>query len=220
MAEQYPREYEYVDGNAVKFGLGGRKVPIPPEWVRNRITLPPRGKNACLSKEIADLYPAPVRETLVKYVSQWPQVKKSGTDLIVAGSIPSRRLRWAAAAVMNEVVMRYGAISAISTEWFGVGRLNFLQDARDKRADEYAPIRNRIFKAKLLMVENPLGIDRNSAAFWFVKALYQHRYDNQLPTITTLSTDVREGWDGVRRALGPDIADTLRENNHGFIAHY
>lgn len=217
---EFTRKYDYVDGAKIRLNLKGRQIPVPPEWVRLRSNVPKRGQHACLSKEIADLYPDQVRETMVKYVSEWPDVRKSGTDLIIAGRVPSRRLRWAASAVVNEIVMRYGAVSAITTEWFSPGNLSWLLDARSSKADEYGPIRNRILGRKLLFIENPLAIDNGSEGMWFLRALYQHRYDNQLPTITTLSTDVSEGWETVRRGLGPDITDILRDNNHGFIAHY
>ena len=218
----HPRQYEYVDGAKVKRSLAGRQIPVPPDWVRHRAEVPDRAKLACLSKEIADLYPESVRTVLVKYVSEWPLVKQSGADLLVVGTVPSRRLRWAASAVVNEIVMRYGMDSVITTRWFSPGNLSWLLDARTSHAPEYAPIRNAILNRKLLFVENPLAVDNNSDGMWFLRALYQHRYDNQLPTITTLTTDLAggNGWAEIRRGLGPDITDILRENNQGYIAHY
>jgi hypothetical protein len=221
MAE-YEIGYEYVDGGLILPPFAGRKMPRPPVWVRQRMKerVPDRARDACLSKEIADLYPAQVREVLVKYVVDWPLIRKSGADLLIAGPVTARRQRWAATAVMNEIVMRYGGNSAISVDWFGGGRHRFLLDARDKKMDEYMPIRNRILKVKLLMIENPLSVERESEGHWFLRAIYQHRYDNRLPTITTLPADLSEGWGAVKKVLGPDITDILRENHFQYLAHY
>lgn len=218
--EEFPRQYEYVDGAVIMPRLAGQKIPIPPEWVRLRSDMPQRAKFACLSKEIAHLYPAQVREVLVRYVREWPTIRQSGTDLIIAGRVSTRKLRWAASAVVNEIVMRYGQVSALSTYWFSPGNLTWLVDAREAGAEEYAPIRNRILNRKLLFVENPLAIGENGEGRWFLQALYEHRYNNQLPTITTLPVDLNWGWDDVRKVLGNDVTDILRENHEDFLAHY
>lgn len=216
---EYTREYEYVKGEVIRSNLVGRKIPVPPAWVRQRSCVPKRSSLACLSKEISDMYPGEVREVLVQYVRDWPLIRSAGSDLVVAGAVPMRRLQWAAGAVVNEVVMRYAPICPLTVDWFSPGGLSWLLDARTSRSDAYAPIRNQLLNRKLLYVEDPLVIGKDSEGMWFLRALYQHRYDNQLPTITSLPYSVNvHGWSAVQDILGKAIADILKENH--YLAHY
>lgn len=116
MSTACPIQYEYIDGEKILSSLAGRSIPIPPEWVRQRVENPDFYKMACLSKEIEHLYPKSVRDVLVSYVWDFPELCRRGTNLIIAGPTPYRKRRWAAAAVVNELTMRWSQRMPISIE--------------------------------------------------------------------------------------------------------
>jgi hypothetical protein len=213
---EYPITYEYVDGRSIALPWAGQMVPVPPKWVQDRTDVPQRMKLACLSAEIADIYPDAVRPRLVEYVREWPSIRDAGTDLLITGIVPNRRRLWAGAAVMNEITMRYSNWSAVSTAWLAIRGIHWMMDARSKSTEAYQAFRNRVMNAKLLLVEDLFLLGPSSEHRWFLESLYQHRFDNKLSTITTLNTAVEKDWSKVRNLIGPTITEILSTNHEQF----
>lgn len=220
--ENYPIEYEVVAGEIISPAWKGKEVPVPPEWVRNYATVTERYKYACLAKELEDYYPTEVREKLVEYVKNWPEIRQLGQDMVIAGNVPHVRRVWTAAAVMNEIIMRFGPRMNLTTSWLSVrSGLSWLLDAKDRRAEEYVAFRNRALHAKLLLVDNPLLARRGTDGGWFIQALYEHRFEHRLPTISTLPFIWDEdGRAKTKRILGSDITHYIESNGADYIINW
>lgn len=215
------RTYSYKLGTDIHPEFPATQFPVPPEWVQERAKVPTLAKDACLAIEAAPLFPAQVREILVSYVKDYgTRVTKHGSHLVIAGRTTHRRRNWAAAAVMNEITMRYDGVLPVATEWVGVERMNWMLDQKQKKEEGYYNLRNHLSKVPLLFIEDPLRIENNRDLRTIVEMLYSLRADHKLPTITTLKTDVREDWSVVEDNCGSYIADTLESSHHGYLAHY
>jgi hypothetical protein len=219
MAE-FPAEYERVDGAEINPRLDARKnVPVPPKWVRDRVSVPHDCEWATLSNELLDFYPPHIRDCLVKYVKDWRVNQRVGDSVLINGPASYRTRIWAAAAVVNEVVMRYSQFGNISTKWINVGMIKRLV-MMDKRKDpEYPAYWNQFLNAGLLLVIDP---SRAITYDWIhLETLYENRLEKRLPTITTFTTPVlQKDWTHVREILGDFITDALAETTKGHIAHY
>jgi hypothetical protein len=218
---EYPIGYEYLPGERISMAWAGQMVPVPPKWVMDRTDVPDRMKYACLSEDLAGTYPAEVRPLLVEYVKSWPLVRSSGVDMLITGRVPNKRRSWAGSAVVNEIVMRYSNVMGISVAWFSMRGLHWLMDARHKGSDAYNAMRNRILNSGLLLVEDLLALQPQSPNRWFMEALYQHRFDNMLPTITTLNTEIEgNDWSHVQRIVGPTMTEYLSTNYEQFLVQF
>jgi hypothetical protein len=218
---EYPIGYEYVPGERIALSWSGETIPVPPKWVQDRSDVPQRMKLACLSADLKDAFPKGVRAILVDYVKQWPQVKESGTDLVITGRVPNHRRLWAGSAVLNEVVMRYSNVMGVSVAWLANRGLHWMMDAKVKHMESYNSMRNRLLNSSLLLVEDLYLLPPSSDHWWFMNALYQHRFDNKLPTITTLNTRIENGdWSKLKSYVGPVITEILATNHEHFHAQF
>jgi hypothetical protein len=218
----YPIVYEYRDGSEVHPEWAGQQVPVPPEWVRQRTGLTRGCELACLSPELKDRFSPEIRKGLVAYVRDYERVRRDGANLLVCGSGASFRLRqWAAAATLNEIVMRWSSRYDLSASWLSMRTLRYALDAKLERAETYFQMRNRFFSSKLLLVEEPLRAPAGSEERRFLEYVYEHRYNAKLPTITTLSTDLVDAdFTIVKALLGPYITEVLEASHYGYIVNF
>lgn len=207
--QDFPIEYEYVDGSVIASEYAGHQMPIPPTWVREWAKVPSKVQYACLANELEDFYRG-YREPLVNYVKGWVQHVQYGHGLLIAGPLPSRMRTWMAAAVVNEIVMRFGPRMGLACAWFSIPRgLPLVLDARARQSEEYLGMRNRFLNAKLLLVEGLDAVSRLDDGKWFIEMLYDHRYNFQLPTITTATGEVE--WRYWERKLGSALANAVKD---------
>lgn len=219
--DEYPIEYDYVPGQRVALSWAGGDVPVPPKWVQDRADVPERMKLACLSSDLSEAYPTKVRDVLVDYVRNWTDIRESGTDLLITGRVPNHRRLWAGSAVLNEITMRYSNRMGVSTGWLAIRGLHWLMDAQAKGGDSYTAMRNRVLNVKLLLIDDLFQLPPSSKHRWFLESLYQHRFDQKLPTITTLNTEIVGGdWSTVRKLIGPSITEILSTNHEHFFAQF
>lgn len=220
---EYPPTYEYRAGDDIHPDLAGMRVPVPPPWVRARVSVPDRCEFATLGKEVEDFYPRAVRDACVAFVKDWAgPVRKYGAHLVVAGRGTYLKRSWAAAAVIHEIVMRFGATSDISAGWVGSGAiLHALAQKGAKGDDTYNAIRSRLMQTKLLLVEDPMRLAGNSDARWLLEGVYDHRDAKKMPTITTLATDLADrDWGALKPYLGYHIPEVLETNAYDYIANF
>lgn len=206
----YPMEYEWVDGETFRPDLEGRTIPIPPKWVRDRVNLP--FPNATLSAAVEDFYDQKAREILVSYIKDWPSVLQYGKHLVIAGGGNYKARTWAASAVMNEIIMRYGATQDISAGWIGNASLAYLMDARGRKDESYHLIKNKVLRTRLLLVEDPSRNSMDQDVRFFLNALYEYRDDKKLPTITTLPVTVQDDFKKMKAAMGVYLTELLSTN--------
>jgi hypothetical protein len=218
---QYPTAYERADGGIVAEAWKGKDIPVPPAWVKQFTTLPRGTEAATLAKELSNAFPKSVRDVLVRYVKEWPRVLEFGHHLVLIGPRATwKRRQWAAAATANEIIMRYAPRSDVTQQFLSVPLLRGLLPYKKNRFDHYAAFRSKILGAKLLVVEDPLNLQADSEERWFMDDLYQIRANNKLPTITTFAQASKdEGFEHVRRILGPYVAEIL-EHHGNYRAHF
>lgn len=218
MLEEFPPTYERVDGQLVSKKLKGN-VPVPPKWVRDRNDVPEGCEWATLAKELQNYYPEYVRDTLVDYVKDWPAISRLGTSLLLSGLVPERTLVWAGAAVMNEIVMRFGTFAQITTGWINSATIQRLLVMRERRDHEYLQWWTKLMNVKLLMVIDPHRILKSDDIHLGI--LYENRELKRLPTIAVVKRDFAKlGWDGLKKELGEFIADPMQETTENFIAQF
>lgn len=216
----YPREYARADGGVIGPAWAGRDVPVPPEWVKSRVSLPRGLEPASLAKEISELYPEDTREVLVRYVKSWRDVQRYGTHLVIAGTdVTFKRRQWAASAVINEIVRNYGASEDITGLWLNAEFARHLIGDRESRYDSFMSTRSRLFKAKICYIENPLRTTPGTKEHYLIEDLYQFRADRNLPTITTMGANLTDGFSVVRPLLGRYITEIIELNSTGYVAH-
>lgn len=117
------------------------------------------------------------------YVRYWPVYQRYGNDLFLAG-YKEHILSYMAAAVVNEVVMRYAPVADVSCFWFNVRNgLPWALDVRKNSYTEHATFKNRLTTSSLLWVENPLDVIPEGT--FFLDSIYQTRLDALRPTIST-----------------------------------
>lgn len=210
-------KYREVDGKYISMRFVGQKKPAPPLWVKDWVNVSPRYQYASLAEGIAEFYPPELRRVAVNYVKNWPEVAELGIDMVISGQ-PHRMLTWTGVAVMNEIAMRFGQISHFSCSWFNIRKgIPWINDLRGNR-DFYKQIRNSLLDNKLLLIDGITDISELPEGRWFVNWLYQHRFDNQLPTITTIGPSVAESWDEVTDVLGRDLTGRIKGNAYDYIA--
>jgi DNA replication protein DnaC len=218
--QEHPIKYDYLPGERVHPSLKGRMVPVPPRWARDWRTGSARYQYATLSKELEHWFPEHVRSMCVDYVKNWPYNREMGIDLVITGNVAQTKQTWLAEAVVNELILRYAARSDFSANWFNVRKaIPWIIDARSGKG-EYTPIRNRILNTRLLFVDGLMSMRDHPEGKWFLEWVYRHRYDEQLPTITTIQwTNVRrDGWDQVEQVFGTELMTRLHDNAQGNIA--
>lgn len=217
--EEFPRKYEMVDGGMFGKKSGGKEVPVPPQWVRERVSVPEAGVNATLARELAHLYPPNVRDVLVKYVSYWPVNLHRGYGLLITGLAPRATRIWAASAVMNEIVMRFGQMGHISTAWVNVGTFEHMLRMQERRDPDLSAMFTRLKQARLLLLIDPARLQKVDPIR--LEILYEDRHLKSLPTITTCTTSVEDGdWSGIQEDLGDFVTEVLQETTAAYIAHY
>lgn len=218
---EMPIQYESVLGTDVHPELAAEVMDVPPTWVRDRINhhgYADLCQWACLSKRNAHQFPAEVRQVLIDYVKGWLQYgRKHGTNLIVCGGTYKRR-DWAAAAALNEIVMRFSQSEPMQIEWLNLDRVRKLLDARVKKDDLFWTVRNRLETAKIVLFTDPTRA-ANQEERAFVEYVFSTRINNKLPTITTLHPHVaKNDFKAIQDRLGWFIAEILEGSHHGFIA--
>lgn len=208
----YPREYEWQDGKFLGDDWAGQQVPVPPTWVRQRLTLPTGCDKACLARELSEIYPSEARSTLIDYLKNWRRVREQGLHLLIAGSgVTYKRRQWAASAVLNELTMRFGQTQDMSSEWMSTGNVRQIVATKSARFDTYSSLRARLMSTTMLFVEDPLKINPQSDERWFLEDIYKARADRLLPTITTMNADPADlDFRGVKALLGDTIAETFQ----------
>lgn len=221
MATEYPVGYDRADGSVVGPEWAGRDIPIPPSWVRKFTDLPQGTEPATLSRELAFAFPEGAREECVRYVKAWPEVLQYGHHLLIVGTRSSWRVRqWAASGTVNEIVMRFGGVSDVSQHFVSLPFLRGMLPYKASRFDSFAAFRARLLSAKLLLVEDPLNMPRESEERWFVEDLYAIRAANKLPTITSFSSATADDvFLNVKNVLGTKTADLL-EHHGRYMARF
>lgn len=220
----YPTGYERHDGGIIDPQWAGREIPVPPTWVRERVKVPYGCEYATLAKEIDDAYPASVRVPAVEYVRQWESwVLPRGGHLIIAGRVTRQKSDWVASAIMNEIMMRFGATAPLTTAWLGGGLLRRILDARNRKEDTYYALRRYVENATLLFVQQPYRMTANAETKAMVEDIYEAREFHRRPTITTLHTTLQgtEDWGHLRTLVGDFVADTLEYHTRPeHLAHF
>jgi hypothetical protein len=222
MSIEYPIKYEHIEGERVHPSMRGKVVPVPPRWVRLQRGGSSRYQFACLARDLEGWYPEHVREVLVDYIKNWSYVREVGTDLVIAGRVARRKQTWAAEAVINEMIMRYSTISDFSAEWLNVRKaIPWINDARKGRG-EYTAIRNRTLNTKLLLVDGIMDVAEHPDGKWLINWIYEHRYDERLPTITTVGADLKtdDGRDHMIEVLGEELTDRILYNAGDYVASW
>jgi hypothetical protein len=208
----FPPEYARMDGALLGEHWAGKDVPVPPDWVKERVQLPRGCENACLAKEIDDLFPEASRDLLVDYIKSWRRVKQYGYMLVIAGSGSTyKRREWAACAVINEIVMRFGTTQDISAMWANVSLFKSMVGLQRERYDAYASLRSKLLTTKILLIEDPQQITPRSEERWVLEDVMRGRGDRLLPTIVTVaSKPTDEQFDDIRDIVGETVADTMQ----------
>ena len=216
---EFPRQYDYIDGGRIRREWAGHKTPIPPRWVRDRLRLPQSLQYACLSKDLDDVYPEETRAGLVKYVAEWPENREYGTDLLIGGRGHYLRQSWAAAAVLNEINMRYAQFSDVASMWFSTQAMGWVMENKQKGSESYASLKTKLYRAKLLVVQGIMRVPPSDEGVrWWLLELLEHRAKERLPTITTFHTNLKAGgWDAVEAVLGPFLTEILQSNHNDNI---
>lgn len=207
--------YEYVDGALVHKRMAGRSMPVPPKWVRDAAGTPEMDRYACLSKEIADYYPEDVRNVLVSYVKEYPEVCYYGSTLVIAGnSVTVRRRQWAASAVMNEITMRFGQTMPVDTEW-----VNYQWLRTVAQADTKARAMARMFDIQNLIVLEPQMASLGSPEAYMIQDIFSYRWNKKKPTVVSITMPQTNAWEDMYESLGPLIPEMLRDTCH-YITRY
>lgn len=208
----YPPTYERSLGEALGPKFSNIEVPVPPQWVQKFAHVPRGCETACLAKELEDIYPPAARDVMVEYVKSWDEVKRHGYHLVLGGiSGTYKRRMWAASAVANELVMRYGQTHDLSVTWESVMSIRHAMQARKDNYEVYNTMYKRVMKSKLLLMLEPTRVTRGSDEWYMIEDIYMARGDNLLPTITTIADPLEDDkFAGVKTLLGNYIAETLQ----------
>jgi DNA replication protein DnaC len=215
--------YEYTDGARVSEGLRGQQVPIPTQEIRERLRLPAKYALASLAPEVLDTYNPVYRATVTAYLSAWPSYRARGLGPLLVGGMRTGA-SYIAAALANEIVTRSMAkryadlnVSWLSCFWV----LRLIQDARDlSRQDTYPALRDAMYKHDLLVVDDLLAAEHVPGGVPFMHTVYARRYDQNLPTVTTLTVPDGKNWQReVTRVYGHNFLDRLQLSTSGLVAH-
>lgn len=219
--EEFPPKHEMVEGKLISPKLARmEEVPVPPQWVRNQVKVPQNCEWATLAKKVAHFYPPAVREVLVEYVLNWRVNQRLGASVLIAGRAPYNERAWAAAAVMNEIVMRYSVFGNISTAWVNMSGMQRILQMQEQRDSDYSGMWERIKNVALLLIIDPMRIKREVKSP-HLEVIYEDRLLKRLPTITTFTTPiVDDDWSEVEKNLGEFITEAIQEPTKGYVAHY
>lgn len=215
-------EYEYVPGESVSPDWKGRSVPIPPRWVREKVVLPRKLAPATLARDVEDGYLDSVLPLARTYVSSFPHYRAYGMGPVIVGRSGAGKT-WTAAALLNEITLRYAGVYDLSTAWISTFySIPQLLDARSTgESEKYFFLRNRFHQADLVVVDNLLAaakVEGGKQAIW---SLYDYRDQHQLPTITTIDvtySDQAKVWDRIEKSFGRYLVHKLRSNSEGLVA--
>lgn len=210
--------YERIDGSFAVEGWDGIAIPVPPAEVRDRLMLPSRYAYATLHEEVAEPYKKGVLTVCRKYVEQFGDASFYGKWLTLAGTSGAGKT-WGAAAVVNEIVMRFAADRQFDVYWLPVAwELPKLFDFRTfQQREEYGQMRRRIMGCDLLVVDDLLHAAEYSMVKEFLFGVYDYRHQHRKPILTTMNGDVRpDDWSVVEQAFNGPFARRLAGNSKGF----
>lgn len=208
---EYPIDYDIIPGEDLYAKWRGIEVPVPPSWVREWSPLTGKYKYACLSNQLPEEVMLPeVRAQLAEYVKRWAEYSQRGTNLNICGTVSPALLLWAGAAILNEIVMRFGTQMGLFLDWFAVGSgLRWMVESRDKAPEEYVGARNRRLKADLLLMDDILSAEDYPEGQGLVRAMLDHRFLHSMPTLLILpfAAGDRRGWKKVMDIVGRRVIE-------------
>lgn len=211
-------KYETMQGGLIRDKWEGREVSIPPKWVRDRNKLPKRYRYAVLAPATAAAYDPTLLEAAMRYAVGWPQVRAGGLWAIFTGS-SGRGKTHAAAAIANDAHRIHGTVGGLTVEWLPVTwRLQELFDHRHfHRGKEYGALRRRVMGCDLLIVDDLLYAGQSAPVKEFLFGLYDYRYQEKKPIITTMNADLTpEDWSAVDNVFNAAFRRRLQETAKGF----
>jgi DNA replication protein DnaC len=213
--------YEYVNGESVRSEWAGRKIPVPPQVLREKLRLPKKYQNSCLHTDVASEYNEVYRERAVEYVKAFSKEGARGRGIVFAGP-PRLGSSSAAAALMNEIMMRNLGKADMTASWLSCFYiLRMIMDAKSlNRYDMYTSMRNAAFQDDVLVVDNLLAASNVDGGLNFMRTVYSYREDHCLPTITTVTTPEAGMEIGplIEKVFGKEFTERLKYNTIGFVS--
>jgi DNA replication protein DnaC len=208
--------YEFVQGLRIDPSLGDELCAIPKQEIRERLRLPKKFELATLHADVARLYNADLYAMAKEYLRNWPNFAATGKGPVFIGPNAAGKGR-VAAGLVNEIITRSTGKQDMNAAWLTDWRTLSILDAKDLRSDHYTGLRDVIWKTKLLVVEDLLAFRDNLFAMQFLRIVYSYRYDQNLPTITTV-TSGNGAWREIEAVFGITFTDRLRETSSGLVA--
>jgi hypothetical protein len=216
---QQPSPYEMIEGFKVNPKWNADLVPVTPAWVRDKVVLPRKLQYATFARELSYHYVPEIYETGRRYVSsqKWPFAKAHGHGPVLIGP-PGTSKTWAAAAMLNEITLRYSEHYDISTAWISTfWTLPLILDARHfKNEDKFYYLRNKAHDAEIIVVDDLLAAGDVEGGRNFIWSLYEYRNQHQKPTITTVTSKAKDQddvWRSIEKIFGKFFAVKLKETS-------
>lgn len=212
----YPQTYDRAPGTFLGPSFADREVPVPPAWVKEFVDVPQGCENACVARELESIYPPEARDTFVRYIKSWWEVREHGHHLVIGGTGGTyKRRQWAAAAVANEIAMRFGQQADLSISWCRPEGARHALNARKDSYEVYNQMYKRFMNSTLLLMLDPDRVAKGSDEWYLIEDIYMERGSKLLPTITSISDPLTEpNFGGVKTVLGRYIAETLQIYGH------
>lgn len=188
-----------------------------PEEVLQKANVPYDYRHAILEKDYG-IIPEEVRAVCAEYVRDWSEVKKHGFHLLLTGAVATSRLRRAAAATVNEIILRH-PYDGVQSLWVGQHLLQYLE--KKSKSDEVAwGLQRRVQNSPLIVVDSP-NYAVGSEVRYTLANIYEARSANGLPIITVLPIHFEnEDWRDLERAVGRQVREYLEEKTKGkYITH-
>jgi DNA replication protein DnaC len=213
--------YEYVDGSEFRPEWRGRKIPVPPQEVRERIRLPKKYQLYTLHQDVKEEYPEVFYSAAVDYVKNFASYAKQGVGPVFAGSVRSGTSR-IAAATMNQLVTRFVGQSDVTATWLsGFWVLRMIMDARHfNRSDQYTTLRSQVLTSSIVVVDDLIAGSEIEGGRNFIETVYAYRDDHCLPTITTIPLPDAKADVGrvIEKAYGKKFRERLSLSAKGLFA--
>jgi len=207
--------YDLTNGRVIDPEWDDRMVPIPTQEVQERVRLPLSLRYATLAEQVAEQYNPHIYKVARDFVVNYPKYRDKGEGILLAG-LPKIGKTWAAAGVLNEVLLRYSNRWDLKTFWMSsFYTLQLILDHKTfRQEDKYFYLRNRAMKADLVVVDHLLGGTGSPEAQQFLWSLYEYRAQHNLPVITTvtiMASDRKDFWKTMKRKVGTFISYRLQD---------
>lgn len=208
-------DYQLVDGARIATQFVGETLPAPPNWVIERSPAPRMFQHITWHSALEGFPEPRFRDTCLEYVRGWPDNFVQGENLVIASPYSAMGKSWAAAATLHEIIRNYATVQDLSTVWISTQRdLPWMLKARSLDKLTFEGLWKKLNVAKLVVLDDILRIQDFPDVRWFLESVFSRRVYDNLPTIVTLTANLKEDWKAVTPILGQSMTSMLYETTN------